>query len=281
MMGERMEGQVAIVTGGSRGIGLAIGKALAAEGVAVALVARSHEVVEEAAETIRAGGSRAIGLAADVTDQRAVASIVAETIQQLGPVDLLVNNAGSANTLGPIWEVDPDTWWRDVTTNLQGTFLCAHAVLPGMLARHRGKILNVVSTFGMHTSPQSTPSPYASAYSSSKPAVIVFTANLAAMARDHGVQVFGLRPGFVRTTLLEEGARSRAGRQWLPEIQAILDSDRLVPPEHAARWAVFLASGDADKLSGRVFSVAYEIDTLMKRADDIRREGRYILRLCE
>ena len=108
----------------------------------------------------------------------------------------------------------------------------------------------------------------------------MFTENLAAMARDHGVQVFGLRPGLVRTTMLE-GARSQAGRQWLPELNAVLDSDRLVPPEHAARWAVFLASGEADNLSGRVFSVAYEIDTLMKRADDIRREGRYILRLCE
>jgi NAD(P)-dependent dehydrogenase (short-subunit alcohol dehydrogenase family) len=280
-MGERLEGQVAIITGGSRGIGLAIGKALAAEGVAVALVARSKEAVEEAAKTIRAGGSRAIGLSGDVTDQRAVASIVAETVQQLGPVDLLVNNAGSVTALGPVWEVDPDTWWGDVTTNLRGTFLCAHALLPSMIARHRGRIVNVVSSFGMHTSPQSRPSPYASAYSSSKAAVIVFTENLAAMTRDHGVQVFGLRPGFVRTALLEEGARSPAGRQWLPEIQALLDSDRLVPPEHAARWTVFLASGDADKLSGRVFSVAHEMDTLVKRTDDIQREGRYMLRLCE
>src|SRR5262245_8792215 len=280
MMGERMKGQVAIVTGGSRGIGLAIGKALAAEGFAVALVARSPEAVEEAAKAIRAAGSRAIGLSTDVTDERAVASIVAETVQQLGPVDLLVNNAGSANALGPIWELDPDAWWRDVTTNLRGTFLCAHAVLPGMLARHHGRIVNVVSSLGIHTSPQSTPSPYASAYSSSKAAVIVFTENLAAMTRDHGVRIFGLRPGLVRTTMLE-GARSPAGRQWLPELNAALDSDRLVPPEHAARWAVFLASGDADNLSGRVFSVNYEMETLVKRTDDIQREGRYILRLCE
>ena len=108
----------------------------------------------------------------------------------------------------------------------------------------------------------------------------MFTENLAAMTRDHGVQIFGLRPGLVRTTMLE-GARSPAGRQWLPELNAALDSDRLVPPDHAARWAVFLASGEADNLSGRVFSVNYEMETLVKRTDDIQREGRYILRLCD
>lgn len=280
-MSERLEGQVAIITGGSRGIGLAIGKALAAHGVAVALVARSRDDVQAAAKSIQMAGFRAIGLSADVTDPRAVDSMVTETVRQFGPVDLLVNNAGRVTALGPIWEVDPDAWWLDVTTNLRGTFLSTHAVLPTMIARHRGRIVNVVSSFGIRTSPQSTPSPYASAYSSSKAAVIVFTENVAAMTRDHGVQVFGLRPGFVRTTLLEEGARSAAGRRWLPEIQALLDSDRLVPPEHAARWAVFLASGDADTLSGRVFSVAHEMDTLVKRTDDIQREGRYILRLCD
>lgn len=280
-MTEPLRGQVAIVTGGSRGIGLAIAEALAAEGVAVVLVARSHEAVEAAAKKMQAGGARAIPLAADVTDPGAVAGIVEETVRQLGAVDLLVNNAGSATATGPVWEVDPETWWRDVTTNLRGPFLCARAVLPGMLARHRGKIVNVVSSFGIHTRPESTPSPYASAYSSSKAAVIVLTENLAAMTQAHGVQVFGLRPGFVRTALLEEGARSPAGRQWLPELQAMLDSDRLLPPEHAARWVVFLASGEADRLSGRVFSVTHDMDTLARRSDDIRREGRYVLRLFE
>lgn len=280
-MAEPLGGQVAIVTGGSRGIGLAVATALAAEGVAVALVARSPEAVRAAAQNLQAAGARAIPLAADVTDQRAAAWIVEETVRQLGPVDLLINNAGSAAATGPVWEVDPETWWRDVTTNLRGTFLCARAVLPGMLARHRGRIINVVSSFGMHTRPESKPSPYASSYSSSKAAVIVLTENLAAMTQAHGVHVFGLRPGFVRTALLEEGAQSPAGRQWLPELQALLDSDRLVPPERAARWVMFLASGEADDLSGRVLSVTYDMETLVARSDDIRREGRYLLRLFE
>ena len=280
-MAEPLRGQVAIVTGGSRGIGLAIATALAAEGVAVALVARSRATVEAAAGNILATGARAIALSADVTDEGAVAWIVEETVRQLGPVDLLVNNAGLAAALGPVWDVDPEVWWRDVTTNLRGSFLCARAVLPGMLARHRGRILNVVSSFGIHTQPESKPTPYASAYSSSKAATIVLTENLAAMTQGHGIRVFALRPGFVRTTLLEEGARSPAGRQWLPELQAVLDSDRLVPPERAARWAVFLASGEADDLSGRVFNATHDRNTLVGRTDEIRREGRYVLRLCE
>ena len=130
-MAEPLRGQVAIVTGGSRGIGLAIATALAAEGVAVALVARSRETVEAAARNILATGARAIALSADVTDQGAVAWIVEETVRQLGPVDLLVNDAGLAAALGPVWDVDPEVWWRDVTTNLRGSFLCARAVLPG------------------------------------------------------------------------------------------------------------------------------------------------------
>ena len=280
-MSEALRGQVAIVTGGSRGIGLAIATALAAEGAAVALVARSREAVEAAARNILDTGAHAIALAADVTDQGAVAWIVEETVRQLGPVDLLVNNAGLAAAVGPVWDVDPEVWWRDVTTNLRGSFLCARAVLPGMLARRRGRILNVVSSFGIHTHPESKPTPYASAYSCSKAATIVLTENLAAMTQDHGVRVFAFRPGFVRTALLEDGARSPAGRQWLPELQAVLDSDRLVPPERAARWAVFLASGEANDLSGRVFNATHDSNTLGGRSNEIRREGKYVLRLCE
>jgi NAD(P)-dependent dehydrogenase (short-subunit alcohol dehydrogenase family) len=280
-MAEVLKGQVAIITGGSRGVGLAIAKALATEGVAMALVARSTAAVHEASETIRATGGRAIPLPGDVTDQRTAARIVDETIRQLGPVDLLINNAGSASAIGPIWEIDPSAWWNDVTTNLFGTFLCSRAVLPGMIARHHGRIINVVSSLGLHTRPESTPTPYASAYSSSKAAAIVFTANLAAMTHSHGIRVFGLRPGFVRTALLEEGARSAAGQQWLPELQALLDSGRLVPPEAAARWATFLASGEADDLSGRVLDATYDMTSVVPRTEEIRREGRYVLRLVE
>src|SRR5215470_11106068 len=146
-----------------------------------------------------------------------------------------------------------------------------------MIARHHGRIINVVSAFGIHTRPESTPTPYASAYSSSKAGVMVLTENLAAMTHMHGVRVFGFRPGFVRTALVEDGARSPAGKRWIPELQMVLDSGRLNSPELAARWVTFLASGEADGLSGRVMSATDETTTLVARSDEIRREGRYSL----
>jgi NAD(P)-dependent dehydrogenase (short-subunit alcohol dehydrogenase family) len=189
MMAERLKGQVAIVTGASRGIGLAIARALAAEDIAVALVARSQAGVQTASETIKKMGRRAIPLVADVTDQRAVDSLVEETIRRFGPIDLLINNAGSGTALGPIWEVSPEAWWQDVATNLLGTFLCSRAVLPGMICRRHGRIVNIVSAFGIPTDAQRPTSSYASSYSCSKAAVMTLTHNLAATTQAHRVRV--------------------------------------------------------------------------------------------
>jgi NADP-dependent 3-hydroxy acid dehydrogenase YdfG len=98
---------------------------------------------------IHAQGGRAIAVPADVTDRRAVQHLVAATERHCGPVDLLVNNTGSLRALGPLWEVDPEDWWHDVTVHLRGTLLCTHAILPGMLARRRGRIINVASLAGI------------------------------------------------------------------------------------------------------------------------------------
>jgi NAD(P)-dependent dehydrogenase (short-subunit alcohol dehydrogenase family) len=98
---------------------------------------------------VHAGGGRGLALPADVTDAQAVKQVVAQTEREFGPVALLVHNAGSAQAIGPLWDVEPDQWWRDVEVNLRGTFLCARAVLPGMLARHRGRIINMSSLFGV------------------------------------------------------------------------------------------------------------------------------------
>lgn len=280
-MTEGVKGQVAIITGASRGIGLAIAQALAAQDVAVALVGRSEATLQAASETIRKMGGQAIPLRANVTDQQAVDSLVEETIRRLGPIDLLVNNAGIGTAVGPIWEVSPENWWQDVATNLLGTFLCSRAVLPGMISRRHGRIINIVSAFGIQTDAQRTTTPYVSSYSCSKAAVMTLTHNLAATTQAHGVRVFGLRPGFVRTALLEDTAQSPAGKQWLPELQALLDSGRFVSAELTARWVMFLASGAADDLSGRALSARDDMETVLARGDEIRREGLYALRLIE
>ncbi len=139
---KELAGQVAIVTGGGRGIGRAIAQALAAAGASVAGVARSADQLAETVSSITSANGRAIALTADVMDQSAIEHAVAQTEQQLGPVDLLVNNAGSLVAIGPLWEADPKEWWRDMEINLRGTFLCARAVLPSMVARRHGRIIN-------------------------------------------------------------------------------------------------------------------------------------------
>ena len=118
-------GQVAIVTGGGRGIGRAMAQALAQAGAAVAEVARSEDQLTETVALIKGAGGRAIALPADVTDQQAVEHMVAETERQLGPVDLLVNNAGGGGQVGPFWEIEPDRWWRCEVLDCRKEGICA------------------------------------------------------------------------------------------------------------------------------------------------------------
>jgi NAD(P)-dependent dehydrogenase (short-subunit alcohol dehydrogenase family) len=286
---KELVGQVAIVTGGGRGIGRAVAHALAAAGAAVAVTARSVDQCATTVTAIQAQGGRAIAVPADVTDSRAVQHLAAETERHFGPVDLLVNNAGSNSAVGPLWEVDPEDWWRDVTVNLRGTLLCTHAILPGMLTRRRGRIINVASLAGIPSRSGSSrqqalnpiqQSPYASAYSSSKAGVLIFTAHLAATTREYGVYVFALGPGLVRTAMTEQILRSPVGQKY-SAAQALFDAGRDVPPELAAQYTVYLASGKADGLTGRMIRTAYDLQELVDHIEEIRRDDRYVLRFQE
>ena len=133
-----LSGQVAIVTGGGRGLGRAYALRLAQAGAAVAVVARSSDQLAETVRLIELEGGRALALTADVSDRAAVQGVVAEVEERLGPVDLLVNNAGVAGPTVPAWEAEPNDWWRCLEINLGGPYLCARTVLPGMIERRRG-----------------------------------------------------------------------------------------------------------------------------------------------
>jgi NAD(P)-dependent dehydrogenase (short-subunit alcohol dehydrogenase family) len=134
-MGGLLAGQVALITGAGRGVGRAVTLALADAGAVVAAVSRSHDQLQETVELVASAGGRAIAIVADVTDPQAVDRMAQRAAGELGSVGILVNNAGLARSIGPVWEVEPEEWWRDVETNLRGPFLRARAVLPGMLAR--------------------------------------------------------------------------------------------------------------------------------------------------
>jgi NAD(P)-dependent dehydrogenase (short-subunit alcohol dehydrogenase family) len=267
---ESLAGRVAVVTGGGRGVGLAIVEALSDAGMAVAVLGRSTTEIEAAAAAVRDRGVPGLAVTADVTDRRAVEAMATRVSAQLGPVDLLVNNAGRAQSVGPPWEADPDDWWADVEVNLRGPFLCAHALLPSMVERRAGRIVNVTSLAGAITYP------FASAYACSKAATLRFTDSLAAAAAPHGISVFAISPGLVHTRLLDELANSPGGREWLPEFQERTD---YVPASAAARLVAALASGVADELTGRFIHVSDDLTELVASAGEIVELDLRVLRL--
>jgi NAD(P)-dependent dehydrogenase (short-subunit alcohol dehydrogenase family) len=273
-MGAALSGQTAIVTGGGRGIGRSLAEALANAGAAVAVAARSQDEVSETAAAIAQAGGRGLAHVADVREAEAVAAMIGEVERRLGPVDLLVNNAGTGEAIGPTWETDPAEWWRDVEVALRGAFLCSHAVLPGMVARGRGRIVNVTSRSG------GLGFPYQTAYASSRAALFVFSEGLAREVAEHGICVFALTPGIVRTAMTEHILHSEAGRRWLPELAAIVRGGAgWVSPQRVGAAVVELASGRADPLSGRWVHAEDDLGALARRAGDLAERDLHVLRL--
>ena len=268
-----LQGQVALVTGGGRGLGRAFAIALARAGARVAVSARTTDQIAETARLAENAGGIALAVTADVSDAEAVRRTVEMIEQKLGPVDLLVNNAGAGGPFGPAWENDPEQWWRCFEVNVHGPFLCCHAVLPGMLARKRGRIINIASGAGAR------PIPYMSAYVTTKAALIRFSEVLAAETEPHGISVFSIQPGTVRTAMAEQMLTTTGAAQWFPWFRNIFEEGRDVPPDLAANLILYLASGQADALTGRFFIVPEDPDEVVKRTEEVKREDLYTLRL--
>ena len=263
-----LSGSVAVVTGGGRGVGRAIAQSLAGAGAAVAVVARTEKELEETAESIRQRGGEATPLPTDVTDPASVDRLARETERRLGPVDLLVNNAGTCRAIGPVWEADVDDWRQDVESSLLGAFLCTRAFLAKMVERRFGRIINVSSYAAIRATP------HMAAYGCAKAALLHFTNSVAAETADHGISVFALTPGRVWTAMTKHMVESSAGQRWLDT-----DMRDSLAPERAGELAVFLASGRADALTGRFVHVLDDVHDLIRRVDEIRQDDLYVLRL--
>jgi NAD(P)-dependent dehydrogenase (short-subunit alcohol dehydrogenase family) len=248
-----LEGQVALVTGGGRGIGRLIAHELAEAGMRVAVAARTAEEIEETAKEIDG-----LAVTADVSNRADVEAVVVSVERERGPIDLLVNNAGIGSSRTPPWEEDPADWWRVFEINVLGAYLCCRAVLPGMVERRRGRIVNTGSGASY------LPMGGATSYGASKAALGRFGELLAGQVSEFGISVFTISPGLVRTKLTEPFG----------------DDAPWTPPELAPRLVRVLASGRADRLAGRYIHAEHDdIDELIERADEIEQRDLNAIRL--
>ena len=266
-----LQQQVAVVTGGGRGIGRAIAQTLAAAGASVAVFARTESEIRETVSMIRDADGTADGWAVDVTNARAAESAFEQVNARWGAIGLLVNNAATAGPIGPCWESSPDEWWRTLDVNVRGPLVCTDAVVGRMIARRRGRIINVVSG--------AFPVAYFSAYMTSKSALIRFTECLAIEAKPFGVSAFAMSPGTVRTAMSERSLNSPDGQRWLPWFRRIFDEGLDVPAERPARLALALASGKYDELSGLTVSPLDDLEAMRTALTTIEREKFYTMRI--
>lgn len=255
-----MTAGVALVTGGSRGLGRAAARALTADGWSVAVTGRDEAALAEV--------GAALTLIADATDPAATRTAVARAESELGPLDLLVVSAGAFAAGGRVWETDPDTWWSDVEVNLRGVHLALHAALPGMVARGAGRVVVLGSGMGM------VPTPGASAYSAAKAAVARLVETVAAELTGTGVAVLTVSPGMVRTDMTS--AFPDGFLEIRPELRDP-DPSAWTPVESFLGLLRRIATGDLDALSGRFLHVRDDPSGAVRAAADEPPRG--VLRL--
>ncbi len=248
MMGANFDltGKVALITGGSRGIGLAIAAAYAAAGARVVVAGRKQETVDEAAESIRRGGGEALGVAAHTGDGAAVATLVERAIDYFGGIDILVNNAATNPHFGPFLTAEDSHWDKILDVNVKGYFRVAKACVPAMRARGGGKIINIASVAGLE------PQPLMGVYCVSKAAVLMMTEVLAAEVAADNIQVNAIAPGFVKTKFSQVLWSTSDIHDKL--VNAV-PQRRMAEPAEIAGIAVYLASAASSFTTGATFVV--------------------------
>jgi NAD(P)-dependent dehydrogenase (short-subunit alcohol dehydrogenase family) len=251
----KLSGQVGIVTGAGRGIGTGIALALAREGMAVAVTSRNGEQLDDLVATVTSEGGRAIAVVGDVADAEDVQRVLARTVAELGPVDLLVNNAGRGpERFCPVWEADMADWWDVMRVNVLGPAMGCHVVLPGMIERGRGRVVTIGSLTGAN------PHPTFTSYAVSKAAVMRLTDSVALSLAGTGVLVFELNPGLVQTPALDAH----------PSVFGHIPEEDYTPVAVPAAAVVRIATGELDGLHGRVLDASEDdFDAMLARVDDI------------
>ncbi|MGZ3145563.1 SDR family NAD(P)-dependent oxidoreductase [Lentzea chajnantorensis] len=259
-----MTGTTVLLTGATGGLGRLFAESMASAGANLVLTGRDGAALAEVAESARSLGAEVVFDTADIMDEAGVAGVVKQAVDTFGSVDVLVNNAGIAGPIGPLWETDEDEWWRGMEVNLRGTLKVCRAVLPGMVERGSGRIVNIVSSAGRHRWPS------ASSYSVSKAAMIKVADNLAPELLGTGVSVFSYHPGLVDLGITKQALDLEpTGDKWGDRMQEWLseqrEQGRFATPERAAEVLMELASGKADPLSGRYLTPEDDVESMLER----------------
>lgn len=241
-------------------------------------MARSKDQLDEVVAGIQADGGQALAVVGDVSNPGDVQRAAAQTQDRFGTVSVLVSNAGITGPYAPIWDSDPEEWWRTQEIHVHGAFLCTRAVYPGMVARGGGRIIFISSRAGERGNPN------ISAYQLAKTAQLRFAEILAAEGAAAGIRAWAVHPGNVLTAFSYEPQRRADAQKYVPAMGARMkamteDPSLGTPVSRVADLSVFLASGRGDKLSGRYFRAEEDWEEMARAADAIQQGDLYTLRL--
>ncbi len=268
----RLQGHVALITGGGRGIGRAIARAYAAEGAKLGLAARTEPELQATAAEIRTEfGSEVATVVTDVRDLGQVEHAVAHATDRLGPIDVMVNNAGNTGEIGPLWKLDPERWANVISVHVLGTYYGCRTVIPGMLERGRGRIVNMAGVGG----------PNDTSYDAAKTAIVNITENLSVELAGTGITVNAISPGSIHTRMWEEvrDMALAAGDMDMYEKGVEVTSGGGASIERAAQLAVMLGSDACGGLSGRLIRAALDtFEDIPARVDEIMSSDALLLR---
>jgi 3-oxoacyl-[acyl-carrier protein] reductase len=239
-----LKNRTAIVTGGARGIGLAIAQRMLASGASVMLWDRDNAALDQAVAALKAG-RRVHTAIVDVTDEAAIARAVSAAMHALGKIDILINNAGITGGNAPLWELSPDVWRAVIEVNLVAPYLVCRAVVPAMVKAGYGRVVNIASIAGKEGNPN------ASHYSASKAGLIALTKSLAKELATTGVLVNAVTPAAAKTELF-----GQMKRQHIDYMLSKIPMNRFVEVDEIAALAAWLASEDCSFSTGAVFDIS-------------------------
>ena len=274
----QLKGQVAVITGAGRGIGRAIALAYAREGASLVLAARSEPELEESVAAASEAGAEAIAVRTDVTSQIATDRLARRAVERFGRIDVLVNNAGVSGPIGPMQDNDIADWVDTINVNLTGTFLVSRAVIPIMLERGGGRIINLSGAGVANAWSNMT------AYCASKAAVVRLTEALALELDGKGITVNALGPGSVHTSMWEKMTEdaAQAGAEFIHELGVRVTSGGGASIDDCAELAVWLASDESKGLNGRIISAAADdFRNLSTKIPEIMDGEAYTLRVVK